>query len=149
MFVFGPPKTKKSERGITLVPMTVDVLRKHKAAQNVRRLGSGEDYGKWGLVICRDDGRPWQPGSFTAEWKKTTEGMGFTANFHKLRHTMTSLMFANLEHPKVVQEGPGDSTITTTMDNYSHMMPNMQGEAAANLETSLGTAFGKALNRTS
>ena len=146
-FIFGPPKTKKSERAITLLPMTVDVLRKHKAAQNARRLEGNGEHAKWGLVMCRDDGRPWHPGSFTAEWKKTTEEMGFAANFHKLRHTMASLMFANKEHPKVVQERLGHSTITTTMDTYSHMMPNMQGEAAANLETSLGTAFGEAMKQ--
>jgi integrase len=33
-------------------------------------------------------------------------------------------------HPKVVQERLGHSTITTTLDVYSHVMPGLQ-EAAA------------------
>jgi len=34
-------------------------------------------------------------------------------------------------HPKVVQERLGHSSITTTVDTYSHVMPGIQDEAAA------------------
>jgi hypothetical protein len=34
-------------------------------------------------------------------------------------------------HPKVAQERLGHSTITTTLDLYSHVTETMQGEAAA------------------
>ena len=37
------------------------------------------------------------------------------------------------EHPKVVQERPGHSAISMTMDIYSHVLPTMQHEAAAQL----------------
>lgn len=48
------------------------------------------------------------------------------------------------EHPKVVQERLGHSTIGITMDIYSHVMPNMQGEAAGRLQDTLGSALQKA-----
>lgn len=32
-------------------------------------------------------------------------------------------------HPKVVQERLGHSTITTTLDTYSHVIPSMQKES--------------------
>ena len=40
-------------------------------------------------------------------------------------------MLASKIHPKVVQERFGHSSIAITMDIYSHLMPNMQEEAAA------------------
>src|SRR5690242_4912133 len=46
--------------------------------------------------------------------------------FHDLRHTSASLLLHLREHPKIVQERLGHSTITTTMDFYSHMMPDLQ-----------------------
>ena len=33
------------------------------------------------------------------------------------------------EHPKVVQEMVGHAQISTTLDTYSHVLPNMQDEA--------------------
>lgn len=47
-----------------------------------------------------------------------------------LRHTHATLLLAAGEHPKVVQERLGHTTITTTMDVYSHVTPTMQRSAA-------------------
>ena len=54
------------------------------------------------------------------------------------------LMFENGAHPKVVQERLGHSTIGITMDTYTHVMPNMQEEAAGHLQVSLGGSLAKA-----
>ncbi len=37
------------------------------------------------------------------------------------------------EHPKVVQEMMGHATINITLDTYSHVLPDMQDEAADRL----------------
>jgi integrase len=47
-----------------------------------------------------------------------------------LRHTHATLLLELGEHPKVVQERLGHSTITTTMNIYSHVTPTMQKGAA-------------------
>ena len=47
-----------------------------------------------------------------------------------LRHTHASTMLEANVHPKVVQERLGHSTITTTLDTYSHVAQGLQ-EAAA------------------
>jgi Phage integrase family len=54
--------------------------------------------------------------------------------FHELRHTFATLHLASGEKPKVIQEILGHSSIKTTMDTYSHMIPEMQEEAADRLQ---------------
>jgi integrase len=50
-------------------------------------------------------------------------------------------MLASGVHPKVVQERLGHSSIAITMDIYSHLMPNMQGEAAAAVDVAMRAAI--------
>jgi len=52
----------------------------------------------------------------------------------------THLLMANV-HPKVVQERLGHSSITTTVDTYSHVMPGIQDEAASRIDAALRTAL--------
>jgi integrase len=63
--------------------------------------------------------------------------------FHDLRHSHASHMLASNVHPKVVQEWLGHSNIAITLDTYSHVMPNMQADAAATIDA----AFQAALNK--
>jgi len=41
------------------------------------------------------------------------------------------------EHPKIVQERLGHTSITLTMDTYSHVLPGIQEESAARLDALL------------
>jgi len=52
----------------------------------------------------------------------------------------THLLMANVD-PKVVQERLGHSSITTTVDTYSHVMPGIQDEAASRIDAALRTAL--------
>ena len=54
--------------------------------------------------------------------------------FHDLRHTAATLMLQQGVHPKVVQERLGHSSISLTLDTYSHVIPSMQQEAAEKMD---------------
>ncbi len=41
-------------------------------------------------------------------------------------------------HPKVVQERLGHSTISLTLDTYSHAVPTMQRDAADRMDDLIG-----------
>jgi integrase len=58
--------------------------------------------------------------------------------FHDLRHTCATLPLIRGVHPKIVQEMLGHSTISITLDTYSHILPNMQKEAVKAMEDVLG-----------
>ena len=55
-----------------------------------------------------------------------------------LRHTCASLPFPSNVHPKFVQDLLGHDSVAITLDNYSHMLPGMGGEAAHALRKALG-----------
>jgi integrase len=54
--------------------------------------------------------------------------------FHDLRHTAATLMLGRGVHPKIVSEMLGHSTVTITLDLYSHVTPTMQQQAADGLD---------------
>ncbi|HET9495772.1 MAG TPA: tyrosine-type recombinase/integrase, partial [Chloroflexia bacterium] len=53
---------------------------------------------------------------------------------HDLRHTSATLMLANGEHPKIVQERLGHSDVSMTLNRYSHVTGDMQRGAADRLD---------------
>lgn len=57
--------------------------------------------------------------------------------FHDLRHGGASLLLAQGVHPRVVMEMLGHSTIAMTMNVYSHVIPDLQREAATKMEAAL------------
>jgi integrase len=54
--------------------------------------------------------------------------------FHDLRRTCATLLFTKGVHPKIVQELLGHSSISITLDTYSHVLPNMQEKAVEAME---------------
>jgi integrase len=54
--------------------------------------------------------------------------------FHDLRHTAASILLARGVHVKLVSEMLGHSTITLTLDTYSHVIPAMHADAAAAMD---------------
>jgi integrase len=54
--------------------------------------------------------------------------------FHDLRHTCATLLLAQGIHPRVVMENLGHSQISLTMNTYSHVVPELQKEAAGRID---------------
>lgn len=57
--------------------------------------------------------------------------------FNSLRHTCATLVLSKNVNPEIVQEMLGHANISQTMDTYSHVLPNMQDQAAAAMESAL------------
>jgi integrase len=52
-------------------------------------------------------------------------------------------MLASGVHPKIASERLGHSKIGITLDLYSHVLPNMQADAAAVVDAALQAALNK------
>lgn len=57
---------------------------------------------------------------------------------HDMRHTAATLMLHEGIHPKVVQEMLGHSSISMTLDLYSHAAPTMHRDAVKRIDVVLG-----------
>ncbi len=57
--------------------------------------------------------------------------------FYDLRHTCASLLLAQGVHPRVVMEILGHSQISLTMNMYSHVIPQLQADAAKRMDSLL------------
>jgi integrase len=58
--------------------------------------------------------------------------------FHDLRHTCATLLLQQRVNPKIVSELLGHATVSITLDLYSHVLPDMQQEAADAMASALG-----------
>lgn len=65
---------------------------------------------------------------------KVDMGLKKSLRLYDLRHTTATLLLQQKVNPKVVSERLGHSTITLTLDVYSHVLPTMQAEATEHLE---------------
>lgn len=80
------------------------------------------------------NGLPLDPDGVTHAFARTARAVGLSGvRFHDLRHTHTTLMLAQGIHPKIVSERLGHSSITITLDTYSHVLPGPSGSRRAGL----------------
>jgi integrase len=139
--VFHAPKTHRSIRPIALSPVTRRILKSHRVAQSEQRLAVGAVYEDHDLVFANPLGRPLDGTAVTKRFQQIALGAGLGhVRFHDLRHTAATLMLSAGTHPKVVQERLGHATINITLDTYSHVLPDMQREAAIMIDNLLTQA---------
>jgi integrase len=60
--------------------------------------------------------------------------------FHDLRHSCATLLLVQGVSPRVVMEILGHSDIAMTMNTYSHVVPELQREAASRMDSLLSGA---------
>ena len=130
----GAPKSAKGKRTIPLDPTTTAALRAWKKRQTAERLQWGPAWTDSGYVFTREDGKPWHPDRISKLFDKAVKAADVPRiRLHDLRHTFATLLFAANEHPKTVQELLGHSTISVTLDTYTHARPETLASATAHL----------------
>lgn len=128
------PKTRSSRRTISLDPRVIAVLRAHRRGQLEERLAWGPAWTETGYVFTSEDGHPLHPERITVLFGRHVASSDLPKiRLHDLRHTSASLMLAAGVHPKIVSERLGHSSVSITLDLYSHVIPGLQAEAAEKL----------------
>jgi len=134
---FKDTKTKSSRRCVPLPAPMLQQLREHRAAQNEALLKAGI---RTDLVFASSDGTPLQRRNVSRRYFKPAlraAGLSEDLSLYALRHSCATLLLQANVHPKIVAERLGHSSVTLTMDVYSHVLPTMQTEATAQLERML------------
>jgi integrase len=139
-----PPKSQKGVRNIPLPAEAIKVLKAQRTKQAEEKVRIGEAYlgngekhdlkqDQW-FAFTWEDGRLVDPFYLSKHFAKLIKKYGLSLNFHGLRHSYATALLEAGEHPKVVQELLGDSTISVVLDTYSHVLPGLKERAASKLD---------------
>ncbi|MDA8144805.1 MAG: tyrosine-type recombinase/integrase, partial [Thermaerobacter sp.] len=133
------PKTRSSRRQIPLDATTLDMLRTHRKRQLQERLAAGPVWEEHGLVFCTKGGHFVHRQPLQDIMPPLCRKAGVPViRFHSIRHSHATLLLRAGVSPKVVAERLGHSSIKTTLDVYSHLLPDMQEAAVRVLDDLLG-----------
>jgi len=138
---FREKETKGSKcRTVAMPGLLIDELRRHRVTQAEQMLRLGTRIDADSFVAMKPDGEHLNPSTLTYAISALMKAQGSAVRLHGLRHSHASQLLVEGVHPKVVQERLGHASIAITMDIYSHVLPNLQVEAAAKVDEALKAA---------
>jgi integrase len=137
-------KETKSGKGraVDLPALVAVELRAHRIRQAGTLLQLGVRLSRDHHVVARADGQPLQPRSLTHAFVKFIRRHGLQRiRLHDLRHSHATHMLTAGVHPKIAQERLGHSSVSVTIDLYSHVLPGMQAEAVSRVDAAMKDAL--------
>ena len=136
--VLAEPKTARSRRTLTIPQFAQDALLAHRARQEREKAMAGNRWKETGFVFTTTIGTPLDGPTVSRQFRRLLEKAGFRPmRFHDLRHVCASLLLSQGTHPRLVMEMLGHSTISVTMNTYSHVIPALRNEVADQMDAAL------------
>ncbi len=134
----GQPKTGRGCRQVALFDAAVQALRHHRTRMEAECAIRGVSLNNDAFIFTKEDGAPVHPDRFSELFDLHLKAAGLPRiRLHDLRHTHATLGLAAGIHPKIMSERLGHSSISITLDTYSHAIPGMQKEAAERMSALL------------
>src|ERR1035437_3314447 len=125
------PKTKRGRRLIALDAETVAVLRQQAASQLAEQQALGDAWVDSGRVFTAESGAQLHPERISALFCRLVRAAALPPiPLHGLRHTYASLALAKGVNAAIVSRRLGHATVAFTLDIYSHVLPQVDAEAA-------------------
>jgi integrase len=135
---FTELKSTRSRRTIALPTVAITALRMHRVRQLEARLVAGGRWQDRGLVFTSTVGTPFEPRNVTRQFKALLTAAKLpNIRLHDLRHSCATLLLAQGVSARVVMETLGHSQVSLTLNTYSHVLPELQEDAAAKMDAIL------------
>jgi integrase len=136
-----PPKTERSRRTVLFGNLTANALRQQRSQQAQRHLRDGTGWQDEEFIFTGPSGKAVDPSWARDRFHKTLDAAGLRhVRLHDLRHTAATLLLQQGVNAKVVQELLGHSTVSITLNTYSHVLEPLHREAAVQMDAALGVA---------
>lgn len=133
------PKTESSNRTVPFPSVLIPVLKKHRHEQLKRIMMYRKAYVNEDFVFENGIGQPLEPRRLPRHFANILEKLEIPyVKFHGIRHTYATRLFENNVPPKVVQTLMGHTDIATTLNIYTHVMPEEKSDAAESLNALFG-----------
>ncbi|MGG5762594.1 tyrosine-type recombinase/integrase [Bacillus proteolyticus] len=128
-------KNKTSIRTVHIPQILVKELESHKYFIEYEKEKVGDKYTDLDLVLPSKYGKPLDSRSIRRSFYNVTEKLGLPRiRFHDLRHTHATLLIQQNVNVKLISERLGHADIGTTLNTYSHVLPDMQRSVAEKLD---------------
>jgi len=134
-FQLVEPKTPRSRRAIALPSSIAAGLVQHRERQAGERRNAASRWETSDLVFTTEQGRPLDGTVVSHDFHRKLTKAGLPQRrFHDLRHSCATLLLVQGVSPRVVMDVLGHSQIALTMNTYSHVLPELQRQAADRME---------------
>jgi integrase len=132
-YIKSSPKTAASNRHFSIANFVVGYLKKYKLEQIPNELNLVMSSATNELLFA-----PVLNHTFRKDMKAANVPI---IRFHDLRHTHATWLLMSGENVKVVSERLGHANITTTLNTYAHVLPNMQKAVAERMDKNISLNF--------
>ena len=113
----------------------MSVLREARIQYMNDAFNYGPGFQNLNFVIRQEDGSPYKPDSMTQKWSKFIKAHNLPKiRLHDLRHSNATALIQAGVNPRVVQQRLGHSDVNITLNTYTHVLPEMDMEAAEKLD---------------
>jgi len=122
--VVSEPKTANAKRNVQLPEFVLTPLRIYLDSLKTKQK----------FLFETSNGTPISPRNLLRHYHQVLGEIGLhIMPFHQLRHLSASLALMAGVNPKTVQQRLGHSTVSLTLNTYSHLLPGVEDEAAKKL----------------
>lgn len=129
------PKSKTSQRDVTIDATTIAMLKSYRLKQRVEAMKLGTNLPE---VFTNFSGHYTQANKLREQLKRFAKANGLTPfGFHTFRHTHASLLLNAGINYKELQQRLGHSTLAMTMDTYAHLSDDSLKTTATLFEQTL------------
>lgn len=133
---YGPPKTPRSRRTISIDPGTVCALLEWRANQAAEFRVRGRCVTDETAIFTNADGNPMLPSVVSDAWRAAVKRTGFPRmRLHDIRHTHLSHLLREGEPIAHVSARAGHGTPYQTLTTYAHLIPGDDQRTAARAAT--------------
>ena len=134
-YVIKAPKSEAGVRDISLGDEVLAVLQKERTKYVTDIFSCNGHFQNLNFVIRQEDGSPLRPDSMSRKWRRFLEEHKLPSiRFHDLRHSNATALIQAGVNPRVVQQRLGHADVNITLSTYTHVLPEMDVEAAEKLD---------------
>ena len=135
-YIIKAPKSEAGIRDIYLGEDVMEILNQARIQYMTDSLTYGSGFQNHGFVIRQEDGSPMRPDSMTRKWRRFLNTHDLPKiRLHDLRHSNATALIQAGVNPRVVQQRLGHSDVNITLNTYTHVLPEMDMEAAQKLDS--------------
>lgn len=129
------PKTLKSIRKVPIPQFLIKTLLQYRNEQRLEKIRYADLYKDNDIVFCNKFGAYLVDSTVGRQYKNILVKSNIPdRKFHDLRHTYATRLFELGEDPKTVQELLGHSTVSITLNTYTHVLESVKEKAVSKLD---------------